>query len=70
MVFKRKAVEINSHTKKMTQDTRKRKTKIKRKLDKFILDQQGESKPTVTLSVKRIMSEDTLGHDPLIQKER
>ena len=63
-------MEMNSHTKKMTQNTRKRKATVKKECDKFILDQEGESRPAKSLSVNRIKAEDTLGYDPLIKKER
>ena len=71
MGCKRKVVETASHTTKQTvQDLRKRKAKMKKKANKFILDQQGDSKPTAFLNANKTKADNTLGHDPLIQKER
>lgn len=70
MVFKRKADEKNIHVKKMIQNTRKRKAKMKIKPSKFILDQQGEGRPAMLSSGNVAKAEDTLGYDPLVQKER
>lgn len=71
MGCKRKAVKTSSHTTKQTvQDIRKRKAKMKKKAKKFILDQQGDSRPSKFSNANKTRAEDTLGHDPLIQKER
>lgn len=70
MVFKRKADVKNIHMKKMIQDTRKRKAKMKIKSNKFFMDQQGEGRPAKFSRGNVAKAEDTLGYDPLVQKER
>ncbi|KAG0727406.1 U3 small nucleolar RNA-associated protein 18 [Chionoecetes opilio] len=79
MRSKSKPVKMVDHATKQTgqdvnkrtvEDVKKRKTKRKRKPDRFILDQQGDSRPAKVSSSSKTRPEDTLGHDPLREKER
>ncbi|MPC38384.1 hypothetical protein E2C01_031890 [Portunus trituberculatus] len=71
MAYKKKIANTTNHTKKQAvQNIQKKRTKIKKKSHKFILDKQGDRKPSKSSFEKKNRKKNALGHDALIQKER
>ncbi|KAK8387960.1 hypothetical protein O3P69_020101 [Scylla paramamosain] len=71
MGCKKKIAKTTSHTtKRPVQNIQRRRTKIKKRSRKFILDKRGDSRPSRFSFANKTRTKNTLGHDALIQKER